>query len=86
MGATGVVKLFEDPSTQGLVAVKFFESKVTQVSDDSLAFFREIDALVVLTHPCVVQIVGYCLATEVASTYRDRVCYRRIAARGASEA
>jgi serine/threonine protein kinase len=61
-----VVKLFEDPSTGDLIAVKFFDSGVTQRSDESLAFFREIDALVLLLPPCVLQIVGYCLATQTS--------------------
>jgi serine/threonine protein kinase len=63
-GAFGVVKLLEDPSTHDQVAVKFFDSETTLASDRSSAFFREIDALVLLTHPCVLRIVGYCLATR----------------------
>jgi serine/threonine protein kinase len=62
-GSTGVVKLLEDPSTHGLIAVKFFDSAVAQASDGSSAFFREIDALVLLAYPCVLWILGYCLAT-----------------------
>jgi hypothetical protein len=63
-GSTGVVKLLEDPSTRGLAAVKFFDSAAARASDGSSAFVREIDALVRLIHPCVVRIVGYCLATQ----------------------
>jgi hypothetical protein len=63
-GATGVVKLYEDPSTHELIAVRIFDSKATQGSDGSSGFFREIDALVLLVHPCVLRIVGYCLATR----------------------
>jgi serine/threonine protein kinase len=63
-GAFGVVKLLEDPSRHDQIAVKFFNSETTQASDRSSAFFREIDALVLLTHPSVLRIVGYCLATR----------------------
>jgi hypothetical protein len=61
-GAFGVVQLLEDPSTHDLIAVKFFDSETTKASDRSSAFFREIDALVFLTHPCVLRIAGYCLS------------------------
>jgi serine/threonine protein kinase len=63
-GAFGVVKLLEDPSTCDQIAAQFFDSETAQASDRSSAFFREIDALVLLTHPCVLRIVGYCLATQ----------------------
>jgi hypothetical protein len=65
-GVFGVVKLLEDPSTHHLIAVKFFDSETTLASDKSSAFFREIDALVLLTHPCILRIVGYCLATRAS--------------------
>jgi serine/threonine protein kinase len=64
IGATGAVKLFEDPSTHNLITVKLFASNATQPSDGSSAFIREIEALVRLVHPCVLRIVGYCLATR----------------------
>jgi serine/threonine protein kinase len=63
-GAFGLVKLLEDPSTHDLIVVEFFDSETPQASDGSAAFFREVDALVLLVHPCVVRIVGYCLATR----------------------
>jgi hypothetical protein len=52
--------LCEDRSPRGLIAVKFFDSAVTQASDGRSAFFREIDAPVRLIHPGV---VGCRLAT-----------------------
>jgi serine/threonine protein kinase len=63
-GAFGVVKLLEDASTHGQIAVKFFDSETPQASNRLSAFFREIDALDLLTHPCVLRIVGYCLETQ----------------------
>jgi hypothetical protein len=70
-GAAGVVKLFEDPSIHGLIAAKFFDSDVTRLSGGSSAFVREIDRLVLVTHPCFLRIVGYCLATRRARTHGD---------------
>jgi hypothetical protein len=64
-GAFSIVKLFEDSSTRDLIAVKIFDSEATQALSGSSAFFQEIDALIVLTHPCVLRIVEYCLATRV---------------------
>ena len=58
------MKLLEDPSTDDLIAVKFFDSEVTQAADGSSTLFHEIDALVLLTHPCGLRIVGFCLATR----------------------
>jgi serine/threonine protein kinase len=61
-GTSGSVTLVEDPSTGQLIALKTFnlqEGGDLEVSD---VFFREIDSLVHLTHPCVVPIVGYFLA------------------------
>jgi serine/threonine-protein kinase len=63
-GAFDVVKLVEDPSTHNQISVKFFDSETTRASDRSSAFFREIDVLVLLTYPCVLRLVWYCLATE----------------------
>jgi serine/threonine protein kinase len=59
-----VVKLVEDPLTLDLIAVKFFEPDASQVSAASSAFFLEVDALVRLSHPCILRTVGYYLATE----------------------
>jgi hypothetical protein len=44
--------------------VEFFESEATRASGTSSALFHEIDALVLLTHPCLLRIVGYCLASR----------------------
>jgi serine/threonine protein kinase len=41
------------------------DSDVTKAADGSAAFFREVDALVLPAHPCVVRTVGYCLATPL---------------------
>jgi serine/threonine protein kinase len=60
------VTLAEDPSTGQLIALKTFnlqEGGGLKVSD---IFFREIDSLVRLTHPCVVPIVGYFLAQRAS--------------------
>jgi serine/threonine protein kinase len=63
-----VVKLLENRSRRNLIAAKFFTSHVTPVSEGSPAFFREVDALAQLVHPCVVQIVGYCPAPRELPT------------------
>jgi serine/threonine protein kinase len=52
--------------THHLIAVKFFDTKATRASEGSSSFFREIDALFLLTHPCVLRIVGYFLETRTS--------------------
>jgi serine/threonine protein kinase len=60
------VKLFEDPSTKGLISVKFFKEEffgdTSQNGSDK--FMKEVEMLVTLQHPCVVPIVGYSLPTR----------------------
>jgi serine/threonine protein kinase len=60
--STGLIQLFGDPSADNLIAVTFFRSQVTRVSDGSPVFVREINVLVRLVHLCLVQIAGYFLA------------------------
>jgi serine/threonine protein kinase len=56
-GTYGVVKLMRNPRTKNEYAVKVFNNCGTDVS-----FLREIDALIALTHPCVLPIRGLALA------------------------
>jgi hypothetical protein len=49
----GFVKLFEDPLTHDLIAVKFID---WDVSDGSSALFCEIDALSLVVHSCAFRI------------------------------
>jgi serine/threonine protein kinase len=59
-GAYGTVTLVEDPSTHEMIALKTF---CGPVADITTTFFREVESLIRLVHPCVVPIVGYFLAT-----------------------
>jgi hypothetical protein len=45
-GAFRKVKLFDDSSTHELIAIKFFDSEITQARDGSATFVPEIDAFV----------------------------------------
>jgi serine/threonine protein kinase len=60
-GAMGSVKSVDE--------IKLFDSDQTLASDGSLAFFREIDALLLVVHPCVVRIVGYCLVAQIETDF-----------------
>jgi hypothetical protein len=51
--------MYEDSSTQDLIAVEFIHPAVTPTSK----FIRQIDGLIQLNHPCVLRIVGYCFTT-----------------------
>jgi serine/threonine protein kinase len=62
-GAYGTVTLVEDPSTHDLIALKTLHGPVTDITT---TFFREIESLIRLAHPCIVPIVGYFLATETS--------------------
>jgi serine/threonine protein kinase len=62
-GAYGTVTLVEDPSTHNLIALKTFHEPVTDITT---AFFREVESLIRLAHPCIVPIIGYFLATETS--------------------
>jgi serine/threonine protein kinase len=62
-GAFGTVTLVEDPSTYDLIALKTFHEPS---EDIAMVFFREIESVIGLVHPCVVPIIGYCLATETS--------------------
>jgi serine/threonine protein kinase len=57
------VKLFEDPQTHSKIAVKFFDRAAWLDPDGSDRFFSEMEALVHLTHPCVLWTIRYCLST-----------------------
>jgi serine/threonine protein kinase len=61
-GSFGTVTLVSDPSTGSEIALKTFNAKPGQ--DLSDVFFRELQSLVELAHPCVLQIVGYSLLTH----------------------
>jgi serine/threonine protein kinase len=63
-GAYGTVTLVEEPSTREMIALKSFQGGATVEED--LSFFREIEALIHLTHPCIVPIVGYSMKTATA--------------------
>jgi serine/threonine protein kinase len=63
-GAFGKVELFEDPTTHNKIAIKFFNRAAGSGPRGSAIFFREIEALIQLTHPCVLRIVGYSLSTS----------------------
>jgi serine/threonine protein kinase len=65
-GGFGVVKLLEDRSTGDLIAVRLFDSAVSQAPDESGAFSHKIDALVLLVHLWVVRIFGCRLATRTS--------------------
>jgi serine/threonine-protein kinase ULK/ATG1 len=60
-GSCGTVTLVEDESTREQIALKIFPAGGQDVSE---LFFREIELLIRLSHPCVVRIVGYFLATR----------------------
>jgi serine/threonine protein kinase len=61
-GAFGRVVLVEDPSTHELIAVKSFSSR----QDVTVAFFREVESLARLVHPCVLRLVGFSLPTPMS--------------------
>jgi hypothetical protein len=60
-GSYGTVMLVEDESTHEQIAVKTFPE---DDQDTCRLFFREIEFLIRLGHPCVIRIVGYFLATR----------------------
>jgi serine/threonine protein kinase len=62
-GAYGTVTLVEDPSTHDLIALKTFHEPF---DDITTVFFREIESLISLAHPCVVPIIGYFIVTETS--------------------
>jgi hypothetical protein len=63
-GSFGTVTLFEDPLTQDMIALKAFDRGEDIDNDITQMFVREIENLIHLSHPCVVPIVGYSLATR----------------------
>jgi serine/threonine protein kinase len=62
-GAFGTVKLFVDPTTRNKIAIKFFDRAAGSGPRGSDIFFSEVDALIQLTRPCVLRIVGHSLST-----------------------
>jgi serine/threonine protein kinase len=82
------VKLVEDPLKGDLVALKSFNLGTKMSPDTSANFFREIETLVRLPHPCLIPIVGYYLQTptsppQIAAKFavngslRDALCKRQ---------
>jgi hypothetical protein len=65
-GSFGTVKLFEYPQTQDKIAIKFFNRAA-----GSDTFFREIEALIRLTHPCILWIIHVLLHVPFR-TFRSR--------------
>jgi serine/threonine protein kinase len=63
-GAFGSVALVEDSSTGEKIALKSFRPPPTPGQSISAVFFREIESLIALSHPCVLRIIGYSLATQ----------------------
>jgi hypothetical protein len=57
-GAYGTVKLVRDPSTNALIALKTLDHKASDT------FMKEVEMLMKLRHPCILQIVGYSLPTK----------------------
>jgi serine/threonine protein kinase len=63
-GGFGVVTLVEDPMSHELIALKSFNKKTTSSNDDiTESFIREVEILIELHHPCILEIVGYSLPT-----------------------
>jgi serine/threonine protein kinase len=65
-GGHGSVTLVEDTSTGEKIVLKSFGRGRTGEQDITETFFREIETLILLTHPCVVRIIGYSLMTETS--------------------
>jgi serine/threonine protein kinase len=73
-GAYGTVTLVEDPSTDDLIALKLFREPLASDAQTMTAFFREVESMICLRHPCVIPIVGYSidsrtLRAEIGSKY-----------------
>jgi serine/threonine protein kinase len=62
-GSYGTVMLVEDEPTREHIALNTFPAGGQDVSE---LFFREIEFLIRLSHPCVLRIVGYFLATRTS--------------------
>jgi serine/threonine protein kinase len=63
-GGFGAVTLVEDPENHDLIALKSFHRNVSGSGGDITgSFTKEIDMLMKLVHPCVLEIVGYSLPT-----------------------
>jgi serine/threonine protein kinase len=60
------VTLIEDPSNGDLVALKSFNESGSTDREASSTFFQEVEALIRLADRCIIQIVGYCLATSMS--------------------
>jgi hypothetical protein len=66
-GGFGVVTLVEDPVSHELIALKSFNKTTTMTSvneDITQTFIREVEILIELHHPCILEIVGYLLPTR----------------------
>jgi serine/threonine protein kinase len=63
-GRFGIVKLVEDPTTKTQIAVKYFNKPDDIDLDHDAMFLREVELLVRLQHPCILQIIGYSLSNR----------------------
>jgi serine/threonine protein kinase len=63
-GSFGTVTLFEDPFTHDMMAEKMFGRPEDISHDFTQTFVREVDGLICLSHPCIIVIVEYSLATK----------------------
>jgi serine/threonine protein kinase len=63
-GAYGTVTLVQEPWTREIIALESFQAGV-EVEEGS-SFFREVESLIQLAHPCIVPIVGYSLKTATS--------------------
>jgi len=69
-GGFGTVKLVEDLSTHDFIALKSFNRPSNTDSTIGVRFKKEIEKLIHLAHPCILEIAGYSLPT---ATERARI-------------
>jgi serine/threonine protein kinase len=64
-GSFGVVTLVEDPETRQRVALRSIEMEASSDGQKIVSdFMKEVDELIRLIHPCVLEIVGYSLPMD----------------------
>jgi serine/threonine protein kinase len=87
-GGSSHVKLFGDSRTGNQVAVKYID--VPRSISEKAHFMREVEVLVLLNHPCIVQLVGWRCPegsnfAEIHTEYAERGSLRKVVNRRQSK-
>jgi serine/threonine protein kinase len=90
-GSFGDIELKEDPATRELVAVKTLQPGPGLTGDLTRQLMQEIDMLVRLRHPCIIEFVGYTLPTptspaRIGTLFMANGSLRDVIGRGALDA